>query len=78
MGPASMLLGILSIFIWPIQWCDFLIIAAAFTLGIVVLRRRKSGVALAGIILASIGLVLTTVDLQIGLLDLILKTYFQY
>lgn len=73
-----MVLGILSIFMWPIQYAGFLVSAAGLALGALMLRHRKSGIAVAGIVLAGIGLALTVVNLKIGLLDLILKTYFQY
>lgn len=75
---ASLVFGILSIFMWPIQYGGFLVSATGLALGVVMLRRRKSGMAMAGIVLASIGLALTIINLKIGLLDLILKTYFQY
>ena len=75
---SSMVLGILSIFVWPIQYGGFLVSAVGLALGVVVFRRRKSGMAVAGIVLAGIGLALTVVNLKIGLLDLFLKTYFQY
>ena len=78
MGAISMILGILSIFIWPIIWGGFLISISGLALGIITLRRGKSGMAVAGIVLTAIGLVLTIINLEIGLLDLILKTYFQY
>ena len=75
---ASLVFGILSIFMWPIQYGGFLVSATGLVLGVVMLRRRKSGMAMAGIVLSSIGLALTIINLKIGLLDLILKTYFQY
>jgi hypothetical protein len=73
-----MVLGILSIFVWPIYYIGFLVSIAALVLGFVVLRRHKSGMAVTGITLAGIGLALTIINLAIGLLDLVLKTYFQY
>lgn len=72
------MLGILSIFVWPIYYCGFLVSIAGFALGVVVLRRGKSNMAMAGIILAIIGFILTVINLGGGLLDLILKRYFQY
>ncbi len=73
-----MVLGILSIFVWPIYYVGFLVSAAGLALGASVLRHHRSRVAVLGLSLAGIGLVLTVVDLKFGLLDIILKTYFQY
>ena len=78
MDAVSLVLGILSIFMWPIQYGGFLVSATGLVLGVVTLRHGKSGMAMAGIVLAGIGLALTIINLKIGLLDLILKTYFQY
>ena len=78
MGLLSMIMGILSIFVWPIPWLGLLVSIVGLSIGGITLSRHKSGMAIAGIILAVIGLSLTIVDLKIGLLDLILKTYFQY
>jgi hypothetical protein len=41
-------------------------------------RRQNSGLATAGIILSSLGLLITLVNMKIGIMDIILKTYFQY
>ena len=73
-----MILGILSIFVWPISWLGLLVSISGISLGGITISRHKSGMAIAGIILTCIGLSLTIVNLKIGLLDLILKTYFQY
>ena len=78
MGLLLMILGILSIFVWPIPWLGLLVSIVGLIIGGITLKRRKSGMAVAGIILTVIGLSLTIVNLKIGLLDLILKTYFQY
>lgn len=78
MGLLSTILGILSIFVWPIPWLGLLVSIFGLGLGGITLKRHKSSMAVAGIILTVIGLSLTVVNLKIGLLDLILKTYFQY
>ncbi len=78
MGLLSTILGILSIFVWPIPWLGLLVSVFGLSIAGITLKRRKSGTAVAGIVLAVIGLSLTIVNLKIGLLDLILKTYFQY
>lgn len=76
MSIASMLLGILGIFAWPLPFLGFPINIVGLFLGIVSLRRSRGGMAIAGTIVCTIGLVLTAVNLSIGLLDLILRTYF--
>ena len=78
MGSLSMILGILSVFVWPISWLGLLVSIVGLTIGGITLKRHKSRVAVVGIILAVIGLSLTIINLKFGLLDLILKTYFQY
>ena len=78
MASLSMILGILSVFVWPIPWLGLLVSIFGLGLGGITLKLRKNGLAIAGIILAVIGLSLTIVNLKFGLLDLILKTYFQY
>jgi hypothetical protein len=74
----SLVLGILSIFIWPLPYGGIVVSAAGLLLGIMRQWRRKSGMAVAGIVLAGIGLILALFELKFGLLDLILRTYFQY
>ena len=76
MSIATMLLGILGIFTWPLPFLGFPINLAGLFLGIVSLSRSRGGMAIAGIIMCTLGLVLTAVNLSIGLLDLILRTYF--
>ena len=73
----SLVLGILSIFVWPIPYVGYPVSVIGIILGILVIRRGKSKIALAGVILSSIGLALTLTNSVIGLLDIILKTYFQ-
>ncbi len=78
MDAASMVLGILSIFVWPLPFGGIVVSVAGLVLGITTNRRRKSRMALAGIVLAGIGLILALFELKFGLLDFILRTYFQY
>lgn len=78
MDAASLVLGILSIFIWPLPFGGIIASATGLGLGITTMRHRKSRLALTGIILGAIGLILAVFELKFGLLDLILKTYFQY
>jgi hypothetical protein len=73
-----MVLGILGVFTWPIAYISLPIVTIGLATGIYVRLRRKSAIAIVGIVLAIIGLGLTIVDLRIGLLDNILKTYFQF
>jgi hypothetical protein len=74
----SMILGLLSIFVWPLPYLGFPTSIAGLALGILGLKRHKEGTAVAGTVMSSLGLALTIVNLAFGLLDLILKTYFQY
>ena len=76
MGIASILLGILGIFTWPLPYLGFPINVVGLVLGITGYRRSKGGMAVAGTILCTLGLVLTMVNLSMGLLDLIMRTYF--
>jgi hypothetical protein len=72
------ILGILGISAWPLPYLGFPLNIAGLALGLLGLKRHKSGTAIAGTVMCSIGLALTIVNLAIGLLGLILKTYFQY
>ncbi len=78
MAVAVLVLGVLSIFVWPIHYIGFIFSVLGLVAGIFLLRRHKDGTLIAGIVFAGVGLLLTAVDLRIGLLDFILKTYFQY
>jgi hypothetical protein len=71
-------MDIFSVFVWPIPWFDLLVNITGLSMGGIALSHHKSSMAIAGFILAAIGLSPTIVNLKIGLLDLILKTYFQY
>lgn len=77
MDVVSLALGVLSIFVWPIAYIGFPINIIGLITGILAMRRHKSGLAIAGIILSIIGLVLTAVNLKVGILGIIIKTYFQ-
>ena len=77
MDVVSLALGVLSIFVWPIAYIGFPMNIIGLITGILAMRRHKSGLAMAGIILSVIGLVLTAVNLRIGILGIIIKTYFQ-
>lgn len=74
----SLVIGILSIFLWPIPYAGLVISIIGLVIGIMVKRRQNSGLATAGIILSSLGLLITLVNMKIGIMDIILKTYFQY
>ena len=77
MDAASLVLGILSVFIWPVHWVSFCVSTIGLLSGVIALRKRKSGLAVTGIVLAGTGMVLLLVDLKFGLLDMLLKNYFQ-
>ncbi len=78
MSTVVLVIGILSIFLWPIPYAGFLASIIGLVLGIIVRRRQKSGLATIGIILSGLGLLITLVNLKVGILDIILKKYFQY
>ena len=71
-----MVLGLLSLFIWPLPFGGLAISIVGLALGIIVRRRHTAGMAVAGIVLASIGLLLALAELKFGLLDIILRAYF--
>jgi hypothetical protein len=74
----SLVIGILSIFLWPRPYAGLVISIIGLVIGIMAKRRQNSGLATAGIILSSLGLLITLVNMKIGIMDIILKTYFQY
>ena len=74
----SLVIGILSIFLWPIPYAGLVISIIGLVIGIMVKRRQNSGLAAAGIVLSGLGLLITLVNIKIGIMDIILKTYFQY
>ncbi|MFC2016992.1 hypothetical protein ACFLUD_01090 [Chloroflexota bacterium] len=63
---------------WPLSYLGFPTSIIGLALGVPGLKRRRRGIAVTGSLMCGMGLILTTVDLAIGLLDLILKTYFLY
>lgn len=75
---ASLVIGVLSIFLWPIPYAGLSVSIIGLGAGILVRRHRKSGMAMTDIVLSAVGFLLTLVNLKMGLLDLILRTYFQY
>lgn len=77
MDIVSLAFGVLSIFVWPIAYVGFPVNILGLITGIIAIRKRKSGMAVAGIILSVIGLVLTLVNLKVGILGIIIKNYFQ-
>jgi hypothetical protein len=64
-------------FVWPIAYVGFPVNLLGLITGIIAIRKHKSSMAVAGIILSIIGLVLTLVNLKVGILGIIIKTYFQ-
>ena len=77
MDIVSLAFGVLSIFVWPIAYVGFPVNILGLITGIIAIRKHKSSMAVAGIILSIIGLVLTLVNLKVGILGIIIKTYFQ-
>ena len=74
----SLVIGILSIFLWPIPYAGLLASITGLAIGIAVKQHHKSGMATAGIILSGVGLLITLVNLKVGILDILLRKYFQY
>jgi len=72
----SLIFGILAIFFWPVPYAGFLVSIIGIAAGFAVRRQRKSNIATAGIILSVIGLLVTLINLKIGILDVILRKYF--
>ena len=77
MDIVSLAFGVLSMFVWPIAYVGFPVNLLGLITGIIAIRKHKSSMAVAGIILSIIGLVLTLVNLKVGILGIIIKTYFQ-
>ena len=78
MDAVSLVIGVLSLFLWPIPYAGFALSVIGLALGIIANRRRKSRLAAMGMILSGIGLLITLVNLKVNLLDILLKKYFQY
>ena len=78
MGAASMIFGVLGMFVWPLPYLGFSTNVIGLALGILGLRRHRRRMAIAGTVMCSVGLALTIVDFTFGLLDLVLRTYFVY
>lgn len=77
MDTVLLVVSILSIFIWPLPCGGIVISTTGLIFGISRHRHRKSSVTVISITLAGIGLILALAELKFGLLDLILKSYFQ-
>jgi hypothetical protein len=72
----SLVFGVLAIFLWPIPYAGFPVSIIGLVIGFTVRRHRKSGIATTGIVLSGIGLLITLINLKIGILDIILRKYF--
>lgn len=66
MGITSMILGILTLGAWCIPLCGFPLSVAGLVLGIMGLKTRSRGMAIAGIVMCSIGLALSIINAIIG------------
>ena len=76
MDTASLVFGVLAIFFWPVPYAGFLVSIIGIAIGFAVRRHRKSGMATTGIILSGVGLLVTLINLKVGILDVILRKYF--
>ncbi len=64
----SLVLGIIGMFAWFIPLCGFPISVVGLILGILGVKSEKHGLAVAGIVLASISLALTILNAIFGAL----------
>ena len=78
MDAVSLVVGVLSIFLWPIPYAGFLSSMTGLVTGIIASRHHKSGMANAGIVVSGLGLLITLVNLKFSLIDILLRKYFQY
>ena len=78
MDAVSLVISVLSLFLWPIPHAGFVTSIIGLVTGIIAIRRHKSNLALFGIILSGFGLLITAVNLKVNLIDILLKKYFQY
>ena len=76
METVALVFGVLAIFFWPIPYAGLLVSIIGLAIGFTVRRQRKSNIATAGIILSVIGLLVTLINLKVGILDVILRKYF--
>jgi hypothetical protein len=72
----ALVFGVLAIFFWPVPYAGFLVSIIGIAIGFAVRRQRKSSVATAGIILSGVGLLVTLINLKVGILNVILRQYF--
>jgi hypothetical protein len=63
---ASLVLGICSLFAWIIPLIGLPVTISGLVVGIKTLRRDGNGVAMAGIVMSTIGLVLTLANAALG------------
>ena len=76
METVALVFGVLAIFFWPVPYAGFLVSIIGIAVGFAVRRQRKSNIATAGIILSVIGLLVTLINLKVGILGVILRKYF--
>jgi hypothetical protein len=72
----ALVFGVLAIFFWPVLYAGLAVSIIGLAIGFVVRRQRKSSIATAGIILSCVGLLLTLVNLKVGILGVLLRKYF--
>jgi hypothetical protein len=65
---ASLVLGVLSLCAWLFPICGGLVAIAGIVLGVLGMKSSKKGMAIAGIILAAIGIGLTLINAVAGAL----------
>ena len=68
MAIASLVLGILSWCAWLFPICGGLVAVAGIVLGVLGMKSSKKNMAIAGIVIAAIGLILTLINAVAGAL----------
>lgn len=63
---ASLVLGIIGLLAWFIPLIGLSVIIPGLVFGIKALKRRENGMAIAGVVLCSIGLLLCTINFVWG------------
>ena len=76
MDTVALVFGVLAIFFWPVTYAGLAVSIIGLAIGFAVRRQRKSSIATAGIILSGVGLLLTLVNLKVGILGVLLRKYF--
>jgi hypothetical protein len=72
----ALVFGVLAIFFWPVPYAGLAVSIIGLAIGFAAIRQRKSSIATAGIVLSGVGLLLTLINLKVGILGFLLRKYF--